>query len=393
MALPRKKIIFALIPFLITTLAIIVFLVFFYWGDITIQGQSPFAVQYNGIQYPDTNGLVQIHSRAGTQTFVVSKGQYEDQTIDQDIAWNRANKLVVHFTYHAQIASNEPFTPPISYVNPVAVSDNQLSDIISSTVPRKIALPAGINNVVWSRDGTQACLLHTGSGSIQNQLLTAKDDSFTADPLSESTFDCQSGPEQVHTLSLENNSITIDTKTFSLAQFSEWTVTSSLYKNEVFIVGQKTNNTKKTIIAWDLDTNTQREWGDWEITGAVKIIGPGSLAIPQAKEIVIVRDSQTIMHLATTANPNSILLNQAGDTIYFIDSDHSLTFKNVFQENSAPKQLFQQAISSDKPTSITTLNDDQTLLIAKLSPDLSEGWYLFDKPMSSLLKVSIAPKK
>lgn len=393
MALPRKKIILALIPFLITTLAIIVFLVFFYWGDITIQGQSPFAVQYNGIQYTDTDGKVQIRSRAGNQTFVISKDQYENQTIDQDIAWNQPNLLVAHFTYHAQIVSNDVFTPPISYVNPVAVSDNQLSDITSSPLARKIALPAGINNVVWSRDGTQACLLHTGSGSIQNQLLTAKSDSFSADPLSESTFDCQSGPQQVHTLSLEDNSIAIDTKHFSLDQFSEWTVTSSLYQNEVFIVGQKTNNTKKTIIAWNLDSNTQKDWGDWDITGVVKIIGPGSLAIPQVKETVIVRDGQTIIKIASTANPNSILLNQAGDTLYFIDSDHSLTFKNVFQENSAPKLLFQQSISSDKPTSIYTLNDDQTLLTAKLSPDLSEGWYLFDKPTSRLLKVTIAPKK
>lgn len=393
MALPRKKIIFALIPFLVTTLAIIIFLVFFYWGDVTIQGQSPFAVQYNGVQYPDQNGQVHIRSRAGSQTFVISKDQYESQTIDQDIAWNRPNQLVIHFTYHAHVASNDPFTPPISYVNPVAVSDNQLSDIVSSVTPRKIALPAGINNVVWSRDGTQACLLHTGSGSVQNQLLTARDDSFTADPLAESTFDCQSGPQLVHTLGIKNNSIAIDTKLFELKQFSEWTVTSSLYKNEAFIVGQKANSTKKTIIAWDLDTNTQQEWGDWESMGAVKIIGPSALAIPLAKETIVVRDNKQIMSIAITANINSILLNEVGDTIYFIDTDHSLTFKNVFQENSAPKELFQQSIDSEKPTSIYTLNNDQTLLTARLSPDLSEGWYLFDKPTSSLLKVTIAPKK
>jgi hypothetical protein len=393
MTIPRKKIIIALIPFVVTTIAIIVFLIFFYWGEITFSGNSPFTVQYNGTQYPDTNGTVNIRSRAGSQTFIVTKDQYQPQTIEQDISWFAPNSHALRFVYQAKVNDIEPFTPSISYVNPISVSDNQLTDIIAAPEARKIALPAGINNVIWNRTGTQACLLHTGSGSMQNQLLTNTAGNFSAEPLGNQTFDCQSGPSGVRPINIDGKRANVDNKTIDLEQFPSWTLTASLYGDEVFIAAQKPDSTKKTIIYWNLATGISEEWGSWEMSGNIRIVGPQTVAIPLINETLLLYKNKQIFTLPSFVTLNSILFSASEETLYYIDIDRNLSFKNVFQTTQPPKQILQQSIGADKPTSIKILNDDQTLLTARLSPDQSQAWYLFDQPNTNLLKIDIAPGK
>lgn len=393
MTIPRKKIIIALIPFVVTTIAIIVFLIFFYWGEVTFSGNSPFVVQYNGIQYPDTNGMVSIHSRAGTQTFIITKDQYLTQTVEQDISWFAPNSHILRFVYQAKANEPEPFTPGISYANPIAVSDNQLNDIITTTQERKIALPAGINNVVWNRSGTQACLLHTGSGSIQNQLLTNVAGNFTAEQLPKETFDCQSGPSKVRPINIDGKRANVDSKHIDLEQFPQWTLITSLYSDEVFIVAQRADSTKKSIIYWDLTTGKSEDWGTWDISGNIRIIGDQTVAIPLITETLVVRKNKQIFTLPSFVTLNSIVFNASEETLYYIDIDRNLSFKNVFQTTQPPKHIFQHTIGIDKPVSIKVLNDDQSLLTARLSPDQSQAWYLFDQPTSTLIKIDIAPKK
>ncbi len=391
MTIPRKKIIIALIPFVVTTIAITVFLIFFYWGEVTFSGNGHFVVQYNGIQYPDTNGTLSIRSRAGTQTFIVTKDQYQPQTIEQDISWFAPNSHTLRFVYQVQVNDPVPFTPSISYVNPISVSDNQLADIVTTSETRKIALPAGINNVVWNRSGTQACLLHTGSGTIQNQLLTNTAGSFTAEPLDNQTFDCQSGPSGVRPINIDGKRANVDNKSIDLEQFPSWTLVASLYSDEVFIAAQREDSTKKTIIYWNLTTGTSEEWGTWEMSGNMRVVGPKAVAIPLINETLIIYKNKQVFTLPNFVNLTSIIFSASEETLYYIDIDRDLSFKNVFQTTQPHKQILQQPIGTDKPTSIKVLNDDQTLLTARLSPDQNQAWYLFDQPSSSLLKIDIAP--
>lgn len=392
MTIPRRKIILALIPFLLTTVAIIVFLIFFYWGEVTFSGNSPFMVHHNGVDYKDDQGIVRIRSRAGSQTFIATKAQYQSQTIEQEILWQTPNNYPLHFVYSAKVTEPENFTPNISYVNPVAVSDNQLSDIVTATEKQKIALPAGINTVVWNRLGTQACLLHTGSGSIQNQLLTRSEGSFSAERLDNQTFDCQSGPTGINTVGIDNQVVKIGNKSLDLHRFVSWQITSSLYSNEVFITAQNTDSSKKTVIYWNLDTDSHEEWGTWEIQASIRVIGSQTVAIPLLNETLVITTGKQIFTLPSSVPVTSMIFNAQEETMYYIDIDRELSFKNVFQTTQAPKQIMQHTVASDKPTSIKILNDDQVLLSARLSPDQSEGWYLFEKPTSSLLKVRLAPQ-
>lgn len=391
MTIPRQKIIIALIPFLLTTIAIIVFLIFFYWGDVTFSGNSPFVIQYNGVEYKDDQGIVRIRSRAGNQTFLAMKDQYQSQTIEQEISWQTANNYPLHFVYSAKVAEPVNFTPSISYVNPVAVSDNQLSDIVAATEKQKIALPAGINTVVWNRLGTQACLLHTGSGSIQNQLLTRSESSFSAEELDNQIFDCQSGQAGINTIGIDNQVLKIGNRSLDLHKFISWQVTTSLYSNEVFVTAQHTDNTKKTVIYWNLDTDTHEEWGTWDVQASIRVIGSQTVAIPLLNETLIISNNKQIFTLPSSVAVASIVFNAQEGTMYYIDIDRELSFKNIFQTTQPPKQIMQYVAGSDKPTSIKTLNDDQVLLSARLSPDQTEGWYLFEKPTSSLLRIKLMP--
>lgn len=387
MSLPRHKIIIALIPFAITTIALAIFLLFFYWGTVTFIGDSPFTVVYNGEISSDQNGQVNIRTHAGNQTFIVHKDQYEDQNITKEVSWYSANPISLHFNYQAKISDPVPFTPSISYINPIAISDNQLDDLVMPITSRKLTLPSGINRVVWNSTGTKACLLHTGSGSTQNQLLDLTTNS--SEPLAETVFDCQSGPKSLHTIGLQDSTLAIDQYTLSLPSTHDLNVVSSLYTNEAFITFSDDASKKTVLIDWDLDSNTHTEWHNITPTGALRVVGPKLIAIPTLKGVQICQNDTSILVLPGSVNLASILANAIGDTFYYIDIDHEPSFKNVFETQTIPHYLYQQHLNNEQAKQLLKLSDNQNILLSRLSPNDQEAWYLLDKPESSIMKVRI----
>ncbi len=392
MMLSRNKIIAALIPFVLTSLGIIIFLIFFYWGDITFKGPSPFSVIYNGQVHNDSAGVVTIHTQAGSQTFAVHKDHFEDQNVTQDISWYQNNSHDLHFVYKGSINETTPFAPKISYVNPIAIDDNQLNDLVTPSKERKISLPSGINQVIWNRDGTQACMLHTGSGTVQNQLLIENKGTYQAQPLDNSIFSCAAGPSNILSIGLQANNLHVGPHTLALTSNQTPTVLVSLYTNSIFVLSSESDNTTH-IMHWNLDNDTHESWGNWSLNGLARIVGPDTLAIATTKGIVILESGKSVLILPNTVPINSIVATQDGSTLYYIDLDHDQSFKNIFQSDSKALFLLQQDLAADKPTVVTQLTADQSLLSARLSPDFSEAWYLFDKPTSILTKVNIAPKQ
>lgn len=126
--------------------------------------------------------------------------------------------------------------------------------------------------------------------------------------------------------------------------------------------------------------------------GSIRVVGNQTVAVPLLNQTVIISKGKQILTLPNAVALASIVFNSNENTLYYIDIDRDLSFKNVFQTSQPPKQIMQQAISGDKPISLKVLNDDQVLLSSRLNPNQNEAWYLFEKPTSSLLRIAIAPR-
>lgn len=313
----------ALIPFLLTTVGITIFLVFFNYGSITFSGTSPFTVSYNKEIINDQNGQIALRLPALDYNFKISSPNFFEQEIPLTIHWRDHIQWPIDLTFKA-IANEKTFIPPFSYEHDSVILDNQKPDLFFSNVPPKTfsGIPKNYSSLVWAKDGNKACLFAPQKPEIP-ALRWQSDKGFS--PLMTDTFQCVATKLGLMEIALTKQHLLINAKDSGLEIAGETAVTISNDGLYAAITTQDASKSSQVTIhvvtLSDLTTSTILTTG---LVENPHFVGDHMLALRKNGVMALYKNPfdsnpQISRQLSTSTTVGLLTYSQKKDTIYYID--------------------------------------------------------------------------
>lgn len=401
MPLSRNKAIFALIPFFATTVGVIIFLLFFNYADITFSGKTPFQILYNNQTYSDKNSYITFHIQANSeQSFIVKKQGYDDQTITKTLSiWGKENTPIT-FTY-TPIVESTTFAKPITYPGRSDITDNQSTDLITSSLPNEnIDIPQNFTKVVWAKDGISACLFNTKDPTVSPRLWEKKDQKITLNKLPENTFECFSTDQGLMSVQMQAGKLLTNGQSTPLTLAENFYVTVS--PNGKFVLlstfESHTGTGSSLITILDREKNTTREIHTTNLKEYPRFIGTNTIALHAGDKITLYTPGKDPREVNKNIDLRTLVYSEETDTLYYPDTitvSNQAKLDNLFSVFQPPEKahgIIGYNVNTKDEKFIFNFPDiEQNVFWGKIYPNQKQLIFLTGEQGTTKLQITIAP--
>lgn len=391
MAIQKQKVILALIPFVLTTIIVLIFVFFFNYGTVTFIGESPFLVTINNTTHNDTNGKVNVTVPAAEQTFHIEKVGYFEQDFTYTIAWREQKEITLDFEFKP-VETSGKFVPSITYTSSQRVQDNQnMIWLFTKPTAKSIELPGSYTRAVWAEDGKSACLFNPTESTVEPRLWQ---EGRALLSLPTNTFDCFATGKELISVQLNNQNLLFNTKLIkSNVQPNAFIAVNN--DGTLAVLAEKTAEKVETQISIiTLATNSISTLGEFTLIEQPRFIGNNTLALRNNGQILTFSPPFTTQQSPLTISLplQSLVYNETTDTYYYLarKEPNGIPSLSDFINGSSSVGLSLISWNKNQERIITTFIPEKTFSVLTISTD-GKNLAVFSPESNELLTYTIHP--
>jgi len=399
--LSRNKVIIALVPFFATTFGVIIFLLFFNYGDITFHGEAPFQVMYNNQTIDAVSGEIHFRTQANSeQSFLVKKTGYDDQTISKTLSVWGNEQVPLTFVYTPTIESTT-YAKPITYPSRSDIADNQATDLITSTiVPAKVDIPVNFTRVVWAKDGTRACLFNSKDTEVLPRMWEMNDGKVTLSKLPDKTFECFSTDEGLISVQMQDGTLFVDGKVSPIQLPENFFVTASPSSTYILMstFQSGTGSGTSLITLMDREKKTSTELIIKNLKEFPRFGGSNTFAIHTDGKVTVYPPDTEAFDINKNIDIRTLVYSEETNTVYYPDSivmPEEPKLENIFAVFQPPKKaqgIIAYNVATKTEKLIYSFPDiEQTVFWGKIYRSQKQLVFLTGEQGSTKLQIITAP--